>query len=197
MPITKESSPDILPDLLVLTLQTTGGNPFEELVKICTPITQCVTKRYFLPDYEREDFLQEGRSVLVSAVKSWDHDKGMPFMQYYHMQLLNHLNMLIRSKHAQKRYVNMTTTSLDSLVEEAGVHVQGRASAATHPEDMLLLYEKLTAYRESLSALELKVFDLYTSGQSYEEISECLVLPVEKIQNAMYRCRVKFDRNTE
>lgn len=197
MPTIKEESQDSLPDLLVVTLQTLGNNPFEELVEICRPITYGVTKRYYLPGYEKEDFLQEARIVLVSSTQNWQRDRGMPFLQYYHMQLLNHLNMLVRKNHAQKRRINLETSSLDNLIEEAGIQVQGKACRTTHPDEMLMLQEMMGRYKMDLSPLELEVYELYMGGQSYEEISETLSLTREKVQNAFYRCRIKFDKERE
>lgn len=195
MATTKENKPKDFSDLLVIALQTTGNNPFDELVEICKPITYGLTKRYFLPDYEREDFLQEARTVLVSSVHNWEIEKGMPFLQYYHMQLLNHLNMLVRKNHAQKRRVNLETSSLDNLIEEAGIHVQGTACVTTLPEEMLLLNETMNRYRLDLSAFESKVFNLYIGGKSCEEISVVLSTTSEKVQNAIYRCRLKFEKS--
>lgn len=197
MPTIKENSQDHFPDLLVLTLQTLGNNPFEELVEICRPITYGVTKRYYLPGYEKEDFLQEARAVLVSATQSWQKDKGMPFLQYYHMQLLNHLNMLVRKNHAQKRRINLETSSLDNLIEESGIQVQGRACRTTNPEEMLMLQEKLAHYKTDLSPLELQVHELHLKGQTYEEIAETLSITKAKVQNAFYRCRIKMEKAGE
>lgn len=195
MPKIKENSPGSFPDLLVLVLQTIGNDPFDELVEICRPITHGVTKRYFLPDYEVEDFLQEARTILVSSTQKWKIDKGMPFLQYYHMQLLNHLNMLVRKNHAQKRRINLETSSLDNLIEEAGIHVQGTACVTTLPEEMLMLQETLDRYLVDLSPLESEVFKLYMSGQTCEEISQHLDTTADKVQNAIYRCRLKFERS--
>lgn len=194
MVVIEEHSQSNFPDLLVLSLQTTGHNPFDELIEICKPITHGVTKRYFLPDYDREDFLQEARCVVVSSVQNWKVEKGMPFLQYYHMQLLNHLNMLVRKNHAQKRRVNLETSSLDNLIEEAGIHVQGTACVTTLPEEMLLLQETMDRYQLDLSAFESQVFNLYLAGHSCEEISQILSTTRDKVQNAMYRCRLKFEK---
>lgn len=195
MRTTKDNRQENLPDLIVLTLQNVGNNPFEVLVELCKPITYGVTKRFFLPDYEKEDFLQEARTVLVSSTSNWKAEKGMPFLQYYHMQLLNHLNMLVRKNYAQKRRVNLETSSLDNLIEEAGIHVQGTACVTTLPEEVLALKEMYERYQLDLSPLEAKVFDLYVEGHSYEEISEILSMSKDKVQNAIYRCRLKFERN--
>lgn len=191
---TKENNKGNLPDLLVLSIQTTGSNPFDELIEICKPITYGVTKRFFLPGYEREDFLQEAQTVLVSSVYNWNIDKGMPFLQYYHMQLSNHLKMLVRKNHAQKRCINLETSSLDNLVEEVGVHVQGTTCVTTLPEEMLLLKETIDSHALDLSPFELDVYIMYLKGKSVEEISCLLSVEPGKIKNAMYRCRMKFNR---
>ena len=155
-----KSDDNMLADLMVLSLQIVGEDPFSRLVEWCEPITYSVTKRYFFQDYEKEDFLQEARAVLVKAVYDWRIDRGMPFTQFYHMQLTNHLNMLVRKNHAQKRRINLYTSSLDSLVEEAGVHVRGVADSSTQPEERLLANDTFEKYVESLSKLETKVFQL-------------------------------------
>lgn len=192
VPKIKDEKQENVSDLLVLSLQTMGNDPFDKLVEICEPITYGVTKRYFFQDYEREDFLQEARSVLIKSVQDWNIEKGMPFLQYYHMQLYNHLNMLVRRNHAQKRRVNLETSSLDNLVEEAGIHVQGRAAITTHPEDMAIVSETYDKYLLGLSPFESEVFALFIKGQSYEKISHGLAVSIDKVQNALYRCRVKL-----
>lgn len=181
-------------DLIVLSLQMVGLNPFDKLVELCKPITYSTIKKYFFPDYEREDFLQEARSVLVKSFQDWRIDRGMPFAQYYHMQLNNHLNMLVRKNHAQKRIVNLHTSSLDCLVEGVGIHVQGIADSLTHPEELAIARETMGDYLPRLSKLELKVFKLYLQGSSYDDISEELKITIEQTQNALYRCRVKLSQ---
>ena len=189
----KKSEENILPDLIVLSLQIVGNDPFDKLVEWCEPITYSVIKKYFFNDYEREDFIQEARSVLVKASQNWRFDRGMPFTQYYHMQLTNHLNMLVRKNHAQKRRVNLYTTSLDHLVEEAGGHVRGISHPLTQPEDMLVANDTCKKYLNSLSKLESEVFELIMSQYSYTEISEKLSLTIDQVRSALYRCRVKLD----
>lgn len=181
-------------DLIVLSLQIVGLHPFDKLVKLCEPITYSTIKKYFFPDYEREDFLQEARSVLVKSLQDWEISRGMPFTQYYHMQLNNHLNMLVRKNHAQKRIVNLHTSSLDSLVEVAGIHVQGLAGSLTHPEEVALARETMGDYLTNLSKLETLVFKFYLQGYSYEEISKKLGITINQTQSALYRCRKKLSK---
>lgn len=188
----KEDIYSNLPDLLVVLLQTAGDSPFEKLIELSEPITYSLVRRYFFPDYENDDFVQEARSVLVKSVRGWEFDKGMPFLQYYHMQLANHLNMLVRKNHAQKRKVNLETSSLDSLVEESGIHIQGTSRIWTNPEEATIALETYDKYLLDLSPLESKVFHLFIAGKPYEEISTESSVTIDQVRSALYRCRVKL-----
>lgn len=190
----KLSEQEKMSDLIVLSLQILGDDPYEKLVEMCNPITYGTIKRYFFPDYEREDFIQEARTVLVKSLQDWRIDKGMPFMQYYHMQLNNHLNMLVRKNHAQKRIVNLQTSSLDNLIEVAGIHVQGISNSSTDPEDQAIARETMENYLSDLSELELKVLKMNLQGISYKDICEELDLTLDQTRSALYRSRVKLAR---
>ena len=190
----KTSGYDNASDLIVLSMQVAGTDSFEKLVEICEPITYSTIKRYFFRDFEKDDFLQEARCVLVKALECWRIDKGMPFIQYYHMQLNNHLNMLVRRNHAQKRIVNLHTSSLDNLIEVSGIHVQGIANSSTNPEEVAIARETLGNYLLELSELETTVFKLFIQGSSYKEISKDLALTLDQTRSALYRCRVKLSR---
>lgn len=187
-----KSGEENMPDLIVLTLQTLGMNPFDKLVELCEPITYSVIKKYFLKDYERSDFLQEARSVLVRATRDWRVTVGMSFTQYYHMQLTNHLNMLIRKKRAQKRKVNEYTESLDNLVQEAGVHIEGTSNPATQPEEVVIARETYSEYLAELSELEARVNQLFMNNTSFEGMSEKLNITNAQARSALYRCRTKL-----
>lgn len=181
-----------LPELLVMLIQNMKETPFEKLIKLCEPITYSVMNRYFLPDYEREDVLQETRSVLIEAVETYEREEGMRFLQYYHMSLSNHFNMLLRKEHAQKRKVNMRTTSLDRLIEDAGLHIQGTSPNTTYPEDATVAKETYSNYLIDLSPFEIEVFCLFLNGKEQKEIVEELNSTLQKVRSALYRCSRKL-----
>lgn|SRR5699024_2026372 len=185
-------SPLNIPELLVMIIQNIKEDPFEKLMRVCEPITYSVINRFFFSDYEREDILQEARSVLVEATEAFRVDEGMPFLQYYHMSLSNHFNMLLRKKHANKRRINMETTSLDELIEDAGFHIQGTSSNITYPEEAAVVKETYNNYLIELSPFEKKIFSLFLDGVSQKEIAEKLEIKLRKVQNALYRCSIKL-----
>lgn len=181
-----------LPELLVMWIQNIKETPFEKLIKLCEPLTFSVVNHYFLPDYEREDVLQEARSVLLEAAETYEIEEDMRFLQYYHMSLSNHFNMLLRKEYAQKRKVNMKTTSLDGLVEDAGLHIQGTSPNTTYPEDAAVARETYSNYLIDLSLFEKEVFNLFLNGKNQIEIVEELNSTLQKVRSALYRCSRKL-----
>src|SRR5690625_640955 len=181
-----------LPEVLVLLIQLMKKDPFEKLLELSNPITYSVVKKYFLPDYEREDLIQEARSVLNETINTYDIKAGMGFLQFYHMSLSNHLNMLLRREQTQKRRINIDTVSLDELVEEAGVQVQGVASVTTYPEEMAVAKETFNNYLVELSPFESEVFKLFLDGMTQENIAIKLNIPQKKVRSALYRCSTKL-----
>lgn len=183
-------------DMIVLVLQLTQSDPYKRLLEICEPIMRGVTSRYFFPDFEPEDFMQEARYVLVSSIKDWDMTK-MKFLDFYLMQLSNHMRALVRRKKAHKRRVNLESISLDALVEESGIHMEGVASAVTHPEKVTIAKDKINAYFSNLSPFESIVFSLLTSGLTQEEVAVATSSTPEQVRSAFYRCNLKLKEMME
>lgn len=181
-----------MPELLVLLIQLVKEDPFEKLLDISTPVTMSLVNKYFLQDYETEDLTQEARTVLVKSVKKYDFNEGMCFLQFYHMSLTNHFNMLVRKQHAHKRKINRELYSLDQIIEEAGESIRGVSPVMTNPECVVIVKEAYEAYIIELSPLEREVLKNFINGVSIEEVSVLLGCTEEKIKNAWYRCGIKF-----
>ena len=181
-----------IPELLVMIIQSIKEDPFERLVKVSEPITYSVVNRYFFPEYEKEDLLQEARGALLRAAEAYDINEEMPFLRYYHMCLTNCFNRLLRKNHANKRKVHLETTSLDELIEEAGPHVQGTSSNSTSPEEVAIARETYSNYLIELSPFEKEVFFLFIEGHTRSEIAEELDITLRKVQNALHRCQIKL-----
>lgn len=180
------------PESLVYLLQNGGMDPFEMLLDLCDPSIKKITSKYYLKDFERDDFLQESRSVLIATVNDYNISKGMDFISFFEMALGNHLNTLIRRECTHKRKVNMKTHSLDELVERFGTHLHGEASVMTQPEEAMLARETLDRYIVELSPFEKEVFLQFVDGKRHKDICENLGCSIEKVKNALYRCTMKY-----
>lgn len=181
-------------ELLVLLIQTVKVDPFETLMKLCDPIIYGMTKKYFLDGYDKSDLIQEARSILVEATNEYNFEESMDFLQFYHMLLSNHLNKLVRREHTDKRKVNKNTTSLDELVEEAGLHVQGLSPIMSQPEDATLANGIFDDFLAELSPFEKDVFLLFLNGKNQKEIAGKLQYKIPQVRSAIYRCSTKLKR---
>src|SRR5699024_8862046 len=112
--------------------------------------------------------------------------------QYYHMSLSNHFNMLLRKKHANKRRINMETTSLDELIKDAGFHIQGTSTNITYTEEAAAVKATYNNYIIELSHFKKKIYSLVLYGLHQKEIAKKLENKLRKVQNALYRCSIKL-----
>lgn len=169
------------------------GKPLEKLMQILEPVTYGLVQKYYFKDYEADDFLQEARMILFESINEYIPNGKILFYQYYHMKLSNHLNTLVRYHQAQKRRVNLETISLDDLIEDAGLNIQGVAPSNTNPEDVALAKETFDEFISGLSAFEKIVFDQFVEeGKSIDEIANDLPEENREINSALYRCGSKF-----
>lgn len=175
-----------------MLLKSIKFDPFEKLMEICEETILKTTLTYFLNGFEKEDIEQEALKTLFLAVKRYKFSGGMRFIPYYEMSLRNHMSSLVRKDHTQTRVVNKRAASLDYLVEEAGVHMQGTSSVTSHPEDAMMMKELITKFLIELSPFEEEVFFLFLEGKSPEMITEELNSEHSKVKNAMYRCSTKL-----
>lgn len=183
-----------LPEFLVRTIQQLNGDPFSRLMEMCAPVTMSLVSKYFITGYEPDDIMQEARWALLKSAKTFKDSEGMEFTRFYHMNLTNHLNMLVRSEHANKRKVNIMANSLDEIKEDVGDYVQGSSCIMTHPEDALIAKEAYEEYLIKLSPFERSVFKKIIEGSSLTQIAEQLKSSKTQVKNAWYRCGIKFKK---
>lgn len=183
-----------LPEYLVRIIQQINGDPFSRLIEISTPITMSLVSKYFISGYEPDDIMQEARWALLKSAKTFKKEEGMEFLRYYHMTLTNHLNMLVRSEHANKRKVNIMANSLDEIMEGAGEYIQGNSCILTHPENAIVAKETFEEYLNELSPFERKVFKRIMEGSSLAQIAVQTNSTKKQVKNAWYRCGIKYKK---
>ncbi len=183
-----------LPEYLVRIIQQLNDDPFSRLIEICAPVTMSLVSKYFITGYEPDDIMQEARWALLKSAKTFNTEEGMEFLRYYHMTLTNHLNMLVRSEHANKRKVNIMANSLDEIMENAGDYVQGNSCILTHPENVFVAKEAFEEYLSELSPFERKVFKKIIEGLPLAQIAVQMNSTKTQVKNAWYRCGIKYKK---
>ena len=53
------------------------SDDFEEKFRKYQPVVEILHKKYFLRDYDFDDWLQEGRIIIDKCIKANDLDKGI------------------------------------------------------------------------------------------------------------------------
>ncbi len=135
---------------------------------------------------DSEDLMQEGLMGLLNAIISYDKEQGTKFSTYANVCITNKMiTALIKNN---KKEISMQISS--SLVEN-----EIELNLVT-PESILIEKEKLQEIFKSISELlsekEWKIFRLFLTGSTYEQMARQLNLPTKAVDNAMQRVRRKL-----
>ena len=156
----------------------------EQLISRFLPKVESSARRF--SEQVREDLVQEGLLALLSALKSFDADKGVDFSAYACVCMKNRMYTYLR------RYLKNT---VEEFSDEA---MEGYAddSKLGDPDDIIVsqasaeeLYAEMS---QVLSPLEWRVFRLYVMGMPYKEIAEIVGVSHKTADNAIQRARKKL-----
>lgn len=166
---------------------------FEELFRKYRPIVEILHKKYYLRDYDLDDWLQEGRIVFNKCLKTYDQDKGTTLGILFKRSFENRICSLLRAQHAQKRKAQVDACSLEEkLSQEGNRFLTDHNRCAETAETYLFVNESLAAYPKNLSSLERMVIMNYLKGLELDQIAALEKLPYEKIKSAFSRGRTKL-----
>jgi len=179
-------------EMLVFMLQKVDGDPFAALIELCKPVIYNSIENRYIRGFDRDDFFQEAKEVLVKAVSTYRFDTDLRFIQYFNVCLENHLNMLVRKETAFKRKSSKEASSLDELREKAGYEINYGQRYEMTPELKIIARETMNEGVVALSDFEKRAFFHYLTNLSYDDIAKQLDCDREKVQNAIYRCGMKF-----
>ena len=134
-------------------------------------------------NYEVEDLIQEGMMALINAVATFDRELGTKFSTYANTCISNRMtNALLKSKIEGK---------FDTNIDECDV-----SFTTVTPESIILEREKSQELHKriinALSDLEWKVFRLFLTGSTYDQMARQLNIPLKVVDNAMQRVRRKL-----
>lgn len=182
----------ILIDEIVRFIKLQAYDPYARLTECCLPLIERSSAKYFLRGYSRDDFRQEGLMVLIQALNEYDFERGMPFMQYFHLRLSNHYRRLLRRELAQKRTMTTQAVSLEEATENYGDSVFQKNIKMNDIDEEIIVREQYEHYLNDLSPMERDVYAYYLEGHSREEIAEMMSCRTGQVVNALYRCSAKM-----
>ena len=167
---------------------------YRRLVRICA-------RPYFLAGGDSEDLIQEGMLGLLSAVREYDPDFGVPFKSYAEVCVIRRLQSAVKSATRLKHAFLNDGVSLDEILSEESNNLTAYSveTFSRSPEEQVLARESkndfISANSKHLSKFEILVLDYYLDGYSYIEIAEKCGKNVKSVDNAVQRIRSKLARH--
>lgn len=136
---------------------------------------------------DRDELVSDGMQALLSAIRSYDGEKG-EFSAYLHTCIENTLkNSVKRSQRRKSRMLDKEDGELEEIADDRPT-----------PEEIFIERESseemLRNMRTNLTALEFRCMEGLMMGLSYEEISRKLGIDKKAVDNAASRARTKLRR---
>ena len=162
------------------------------LVRICA-------RPLFLAGGDSEDLIQEGTFGLLSAIRSYDPDRGASFKTYAERCIRTRLFSAVKTASRRKHLPLNDGISLEQLSEDSGVDLVALPNGFLYdPEELVLAQESkeelYAAFSRCLSKFENRVLKYYLEGLSYNEIADRVRKDARSVDNAVQRIRHKLQR---
>ena len=132
---------------------------------------------------EIDDLVQEGLMALISAIMTFKNDYGTRFLTYANTCIENRMINSLSKNKKEDSYLCHTDDFTDDVTDVT-------------PESILLEREKtqevFNKITDILSDMEWKVFHLFLTGSTYDQMARQLNIPLKVVDNAMQRVRRKL-----
>lgn len=173
---------------LIEAIQKGDRAAYNKIVEKYTALVILNSKRFFIPGGEFQDAIQEGMIGLIKAVKTYNPSSGRSFYQFANLCIARSLKSAVKAS-LRKKHI-----PLNNYIPFGNTELQG--NRMSDPVDRLidkeLIAEINSFISNNLTPFEKEVFDLYTNGYSYADISDRLGISRKSVDNAVYRIRSKI-----
>ncbi|MBO0474179.1 RNA polymerase sporulation-specific sigma factor [Enterococcus sp. DIV0840] len=151
------------------------GDPlaFDRLYRKYHPVVHKFRKKYYLKDFDREDWLQEGRIIFHRSLEKYEEEHSVSIGTFFKSNFENHIRSLVRKQCAIKRTIDAQSVSLDQKIEKQGESFFDYIGTEdTNVLEQMIIREKLEQLPTVLSPFERITFEEYMSGKELEEIAK-------------------------
>ncbi len=189
-----------LSDEEIVLLAQNGNTLAEEVIinRYKGYVGYCSSK-YYMSGMEKDDIFQEGMIGLYNAIKDYNHSQKS-FKNFAILCISRKIISLLKTANRQKHIPLNTSLSLDSITFSDNYNSMDDSlisNDAHNPESIYINNETINSYeqriKETLSELELKVFECYISGMSYYDISKHININKKSVDNAVQRIKKKLE----
>lgn len=146
---------------------------FDQLYRKYYPIVYKFQKKYYLRDFDRDDWLQEGRIIFHRSLEKYEEEHNVSIGQFFKSNFENHIRSLLRKQCAFKRTIDVQSISLDQKIENQGEsffdYIETEESDVL---EQMIIREKLEQLPTVLSTFERLTFQEYMSGKELGQIAK-------------------------
>lgn len=173
---------------LVAEIKSGNDRAFNILAERFSQTVMALSAKYFSVSLTRDDWLQEGMIGLLSAVRSYNPEKGAAFATYASVCISNRLKSVCR------RVSGNANAPLDESLEFTDSVVPPAVSV----EESYISNEYRRFISENffsvLSETERSVIGFYIAGFSYREIADRLGMTKKSVDSAICRAKAKLKK---
>ena len=199
-----ENGQNIVSDEELVLLSKDGDvSATDELIEKYKPLVKARARTYFLIGADKEDIIQEGMIGLYKAIRDYDTEKPASFKGFAEIcitrQIITAIKTATRQKHLPlNTYISLNQPAYDEESERMMIDMVAERENF-NPEEIMISKEHFSTMLEKmvevLSKFELKVMNLFLTGQSYSEIANKLGKSEKSIDNALQRIKKKVDKH--
>ena len=168
----------------------------EALVSEYAVLVRACARPYFLAGGDSEDLIQEGMLGLLSAIRTYDPEKGAKFTTYAEFCVRRRIYSAIKLASGNKHtplnsYISLESSQLDENSTQSAYFLRV-------PEDFVIAREQAGEVEKllygALSRFESGVLELYLEGMSYKDMAVRLEKSEKSVDNAVQRIRKKLSQ---
>ena len=172
---------------IVSLCKANNEDAFSVLTKRYTEAAQIIASSFTDTGIEKADLIQEAMLAFVAAVYSYSGEKNCSFRTYASRCMRNRIISVLRSLSSKKRVPYYLTVSIEENPD---------LISAPSPEEGFTSEDSAeyinTVIAKSLTEREKKVFTLFLTGYSYEEIADRLGVTLKAVDSTLQRARKKL-----
>ena len=172
---------------------------FEHLLRRYEPLIAKIARKYYVRDYETEDFYQIGAMAFYRAVLTFEGKENATFYGYVLSCVRNKIVSQCR-KHLVNVEYETDYEDIATVMESHKVYSVEKSEILEEEKDTALhVYRtelsKLLSKNKFFGSLERKCLEGFIEGLSYLEIAEKYGIEVKKVDNALMRIRAKIRKH--
>jgi len=184
-------------ELLVKKAQQGDADAEEHLIRKYKDMVRGKAHVYFIVGADNEDIVQEGMIGVFKAIKSYNEEKHTSFHTFAEIcinrQILTAIKAAKRYKHSP---LNDSISFSDPISDKQNQTIEDTLSSDNYadPEALCILKEDMINLEKSspFSDMELRIWNEYMKGRSYNEIAQTIGKSTKSIDNAIQRTKRKL-----